>query len=152
MKRIRKKVDYECVSCKEINQDTIHNLQRRKTLECWKCSRKRCVSLMNRKRPKDYFPKKEKHWNWNSDRKASRKFYFYAYKCRKITEETYSKYKKVINPNNYTRTKAGVENGYQLDHKISIKWGFVHGLNPKIVGSLENLQMLPWKDNLLKGK
>ena len=70
---------------------------------------------------------------------------------RKITEENYNKYKEQINPNNHPRTLCGIENGYQLDHRVSIKWGFLHGVNPKVIGNVDNLQMLPWKENLTKG-
>jgi hypothetical protein len=62
-----------------------------------------------------------------------------------------TKYKEVINPNNHPRTKAGIDGGYQLDHRISIKKAFSIGLNPKIVGSLDNLQMLSWSENIRKG-
>lgn len=81
---------------------------------------------------------------WNPNKSA---YAEYAYKVRRITEETYVKHKDIINPDNLPRTLCGVDGGYQLDHKVSIKWGFYHGLNPKIVGGLSNLQMLSWKEN-----
>lgn len=50
----------------------------------------------------------------------------------------------------YKRTLCGVEGGYQLDHIISIKEGFEKNIAPEIIGAPGNLQMLPWRDNLLK--
>lgn len=87
------------------------------------------------------------HHNWNPNKKA---FADYAYKVRRITEENYEKNKDIINPDNFPRTLCGVENGYQLDHKISVKWGYTHGVNPKVIGGTDNLQMLSWNENRQK--
>jgi hypothetical protein len=87
------------------------------------------------------------HHNWNPYKSE---FTAYAYKVRLITEETYRTHKHILNPDDLPRTLCGIENGYQLDHKISIKWGYEHGLNPKIVGGLSNLQMLSWQENRQK--
>lgn len=76
----------------------------------------------------------------------------YRNKVSKLTEQTYMMYKNVINPNNLTRTLAGVENGYHLDHKISCRYGFDNNILPEEISSLKNLQMLPWRDNIVKGK
>lgn len=48
------------------------------------------------------------------------------------------------------RGLAGIEGAYHLDHKISIKYGFENNIPPYIVGSIHNLEMLPWKDNVYK--
>ena len=89
----------------------------------------------------------ENHPRWKPNKSSLAE---YSYKVRRITEENYVKHKDAINPDNYPRTLCGVDGGYQLDHRISMKWAFEHGLNPKIAGSIENLQMLPWKENLSK--
>lgn len=88
-----------------------------------------------------------KHPRWNPNKKA---FTEYAYKVRRITEETYKQNMNLINPDNLPRTLCGIEDGYQLDHKISIKWGFLHGVNPKVIGNISNLQMIPWNENRKK--
>lgn len=87
---------------------------------------------------------KEKHPRFNPNKP---KFQEYAYKVRLITEKTYKENEKIINPLNYTRSLCGTENGYQLDHIISVKFGFDNNIPPEIIGGLENLQMLPWKEN-----
>lgn len=45
------------------------------------------------------------------------------------------------------RGKSGVDGAYQIDHVISIKYGFDNKINPNIIGNIKNLQMLPWKEN-----
>lgn len=86
----------------------------------------------------------EKHPNFNPNKG---KFSEYAYIVRIITEKTYKENIDIINQNGYQRTLCGVEGGYQLDHIISVKQGFDEGIPPEIIGGLENLQMLSWKDN-----
>jgi 5-methylcytosine-specific restriction endonuclease McrA len=75
----------------------------------------------------------------------------YQYEVQKITEENYIKYIDKINPFGYTRTLCGVENGWQLDHKIPIRYGFDNDIEPNIIAAVENLQMLPWVENVKKG-
>jgi hypothetical protein len=48
------------------------------------------------------------------------------------------------------RTLCGIEGGYQLDHIISVNTGFDQNISPEKIGDISNLQIIPWKDNLLK--
>lgn len=48
------------------------------------------------------------------------------------------------------RGKMGVDDAYNLDHKYSIIEGFKNNIDPKIIGHISNLEMLPWKENLVK--
>jgi hypothetical protein len=66
------------------------------------------------------------------------------------TEKTYQKFKKEINPNDLPRGKAGVVGAYQVDHIISVREGFEKGIPVEKISSKENLQMLPWLDNVQK--
>jgi hypothetical protein len=68
-----------------------------------------------------------------------------------LTEKTYKKYCDIINPEQHPRTLAGVEGGFQLDHIISVRFCFDNGITPEQCSAVENLQILPWKTNLLKG-
>lgn len=89
----------------------------------------------------------ENHPRWNpykSEYKA------YAYEVRRITEENYKLYKDIINPSNHPRTLCGVEDGYQLDHVVSIQVGFDLEIEPSEIGALDNLQMLSWEENSAK--
>jgi len=42
------------------------------------------------------------------------------------------------------------KNFYQLDHIYSIAEGFKNNIDPKMIGSIVNIQPLPCKENLLK--
>lgn len=53
-------------------------------------------------------------------------------------------------PNIEKRGRCGVNGAYQLDHRFSIFEGFKLGVDPKIIGCIHNLQMIPWKDNCKK--
>lgn len=41
-------------------------------------------------------------------------------------------------------------NAYHLDHIIPISYGFKQQIDPKIIGNINNLQFLPWRENLIK--
>ena len=45
----------------------------------------------------------------------------------------------------------GEEGAYTLDHIISVKKGFMDNIDPEVIGHLDNLQMLPWEENIAKG-
>lgn len=88
------------------------------------------------------------HPNWNPERREYRR---YLEKVRNLSEANYAEHIDIINPNRHPRTLAGVPGGYQLDHKISAKLGFKNGTKPEEIASVENLQMLPWRENIMKG-
>ena len=48
------------------------------------------------------------------------------------------------------RGLAGVDGAMHLDHKISIKYGFINSIPPYLIGNIHNLEMLPWYDNIYK--
>ena len=75
----------------------------------------------------------------------------YKNKVYKLSEQTYVKYKDKINPNGYPRTLCGVDGGWQLDHIKSVRQCFDEKISPEHASNLNNLTMLPWKENLLKG-
>ncbi len=45
----------------------------------------------------------------------------------------------------------GEEGAYTLDHIVSLKRGFKEGITPEQIGHIDNLQMLPWEENITKG-
>tara|TARA_B110000908_G_C10033386_1_gene348465 strand:- start:73 stop:651 length:579 start_codon:yes stop_codon:yes gene_type:complete len=67
---------------------------------------------------------------------------------RRATEKVYIANLDIINPNSYTRTRCGVEDGYQLDHIVPVKFGFANNIPIEEMSRVENLRMLPWKQNL----
>jgi hypothetical protein len=40
---------------------------------------------------------------------------------------------------------------YQVDHKISIRWGYDNGILEEYIAHPSNLEMVWWKDNIRKG-
>jgi hypothetical protein len=74
----------------------------------------------------------------------------YARQVHGLSQKVYEEHKQIINPNNYPRTLCGVENGWQLDHIIPIKECFEKGLSVEEAARVDNLRMLPWKDNLMR--
>ena len=68
----------------------------------------------------------------------------------RLSQKVYEEYKDQINPNNYPRTKMGVEGGWQLDHIKPVIECFKEGVSIEEASNLNNLRMLPWKDNLLR--
>jgi len=48
------------------------------------------------------------------------------------------------------RGRAGKDDAYHIDHKVSIKYGFENSIPPYIIGNINNLEMLPWYDNIYK--
>jgi hypothetical protein len=77
---------------------------------------------------------------------------FIAYKNRVhfMSNKTYEENKHFLNPHNYPRTLNGVKGGYQLDHKISVKRGFMENIPPDELAKIENLCFIPWEDNRAK--
>jgi hypothetical protein len=64
----------------------------------------------------------------------------------KYTRLTYLKYESEINPACLQRTLCG-KDGFQLDHIISVKRGFMENIPVYVIAHRDNLQMLHWKDN-----
>lgn len=75
----------------------------------------------------------------------------YRNRLANLTEKVYSEFIDEINPNRYTRGLAGQEGAYHLDHIISARFGFDNNIPPEVLAEKENLQMLPWRDNITKG-
>ena len=69
---------------------------------------------------------------------------------RNVSRET-NKQKIELLENHDKRGKCGIEGAYQLDHKFSILEGFKQGIEPEILGSIHNLEFIPWEENISKG-
>ena len=81
------------------------------------------------------------------DTPAYKKYYGRVYR---LTEKVYNDNIDAINPNGYTRGLCGVDGAYQLDHIIPVRFGFDHNIPPEVIADVNNLQFIPWRDNLLK--
>lgn len=92
-----------------------------------------------------------KRWHFsNCGTRDSSPLKSYRRKVQTLTEQNYKIYKHIINPHDYTRTKCGISDGYQLDHIIPVKIGFDTGLSIHEMADVKNLQMLSWKENRIK--
>lgn len=76
----------------------------------------------------------------------------YQKECRKLTEICYKENKNIINPNNYSRGRAGTENSYHLDHIISVEFGYLYNIPSSLIADITNLQLIPWEENCKKNK
>lgn len=72
----------------------------------------------------------------------NKELYYEAVK--RITALNYGKFKNEIDPYNLRG------NGYHLDHKFSIIRGFIEGIDPEIIGSKENLEIITDSENCIK--
>jgi hypothetical protein len=81
----------------------------------------------------------------NNNRKE---FDEYRRQINNLTEKNYKKFKNIINPNNLKRGR----NKYHLDHKYSVYDGFINKIEPEIIASVNNLQMMLECDNISKHK
>lgn len=61
------------------------------------------------------------------------------------TEKSYATHKHLIDPNSLRSAE------YHLDHKYSIFHGFREGIDPEIIGSYHNLELLSGTANMSKG-
>ncbi len=72
----------------------------------------------------------------------------YSDLVRRLTEDTYSKYRRSINPGDKQRGNG--DDDYHLDHILSVRECYDRGILPMLCANPENLQFLPPKDNMSK--
>lgn len=68
----------------------------------------------------------------------------------RLSNQIYNENKNKINPHNHKRTLMGVEGGWQLDHVKPVYECFKDGVSIEEAADINNLRMLPWKDNLMR--
>lgn len=74
----------------------------------------------------------------------------YTRKVRGLSEATYHQHIDVLNPKRLPRKRGN--QGYHLDHIVSIVECFRQGWSPEKAAALDNLQLLEARDNLSKGR
>jgi len=74
----------------------------------------------------------------------------YKNAVHKLSEKIYVDNIETINPDKHPRTLCGVDGGWQLDHIKTVRECFDAGTTPEEASKLENLRMLPWKENLMR--
>lgn len=146
-----KEVNCECDFCKK-NFMRSYQLVRRSydkigLILCYQCSRKRIGKTMNRKNIDEATRKRtgSKHPRFNTNKDSLKE---YAYKVRETTKKQPL---FLLENGDKPITRCGVSGGFQLDHMMSIKDGFENGIPPEFIGSIVNLQIIPWEENRKKG-
>lgn len=88
-------------------------------------------------------------WSKNPDLSNYRK---YVNRVHRLTRVVYEKHHDIINPEGHPRTRCGVDNGWQLDHIMSIHEAYKLQWPAEKAAALENLRMLPWRENLARNR
>jgi len=88
----------------------------------------------------------DRHVEWL---KTATEWQLYKYEVNLETNKSFRQYKHIIDPNNLPR--GSIDGGYHLDHIISKRYCFDNDIPVELCGSYQNLQMLPWKENISKG-
>lgn len=88
------------------------------------------------------------HPRWNSNKEGYKK-----YKAE-VSQYTTLYFKKELEKLKEGKLMGlcGVEGAHQVDHLISIKYGFDNNIHPSIIGHICNLSIKPWKENRKKDK
>lgn len=126
---------------------------------------KKCPQIskacMGRKASSGSFDKGNVPWNkglkktesleiLSRDDPAYTNFQKYRNRVAVRTRKTYEEHKTEINPKNLSRGRAGTVDAYHLDHIVSVRKGFETGLPAEAIADKRNLQMIPWRDNIIK--
>lgn len=91
-------------------------------------------------------PLGDKHPNWNPNKSEYSDYKSLVYMETRKHQHIFEQW------DNYElRGLCGVSGAYQLDHIIPIKYGFDNNICSSIIGELNNLQLIPWKQNRTKG-
>ncbi len=80
------------------------------------------------------------------------KYKRYAGTVHSLSNDTYQENINIINPNRHPRTLCGVQGGWQLDHIMTVKECFENNVLAEDAAKLENLRMLPWRENLRRNR
>ena len=89
----------------------------------------------------------ELHPRWNPNKSEFQKYSSRVHWLTRKKKEIWSKWENADKIG-----LCGKKNGYQLDHKVSIKYGFDNHIVPELIASIENLQIVSWQSNRQKHK
>lgn len=105
-----------------------------------------CNTLRKRKQFQEYGRQKSAKYA-----ETATEWSLYYSQVSQITKKNLQDYNHIINPDSLPIGKAGVEGAHQTDHIVSVRWCFDNNVPAEMCGHLDNLQTLPWYDNLTKG-
>lgn len=134
----------QCIQC-EVSFYVTKSIETREH-----CSRE-CANKTKSERQKGQkLPWLEESYSRNRGSKLDPGYKRFKQQVYSLTEKTYVNNIDILNPQGLPRTLCGVEGGYQLDHKKPIKECYIEGMTVEETSSIDNLELIPWKDNLLK--
>jgi NUMOD3 motif len=147
-------IEKECPQCKKNWIAELYRERNKKFCSsvCYFQSRKGHTINVGRKASNETKEKMSKTRKGRIINPDIKEFKRYKGRVHRLSSKNYIENIHIINPNNYPRTRCGIEGGYQLDHIMSVKKCFDNGISEEDASRLENLQLLPWKDNLNKGE
>ena len=79
-------------------------------------------------------------------------FVRYKNKVHRLSHKIYEQFKDELNPQKLLIARCGVKNGYQIDHIITVRFGFDNHISEEEISKKENLRIIPWRDNLGRNK
>jgi hypothetical protein len=66
------------------------------------------------------------------------------------SRKTYNQNTTLLNPNGLLLGRCGILGAHQIDHKVPVSVGYQLKIPVTVMSIVENLQLMPWKDNLNK--
>ena len=87
-----------------------------------------------------------KNWEEYVEKYPKKQFY-----KREVWKYTYGNDLSILE-NFDKRGRCGVDGAYQIDHIMSINYGWENKVPPQEIGHIRNLKMIPWQENRKKGK
>jgi len=82
------------------------------------------------------------HWIPDSQKSKWQLYRHKVFRCTYV-----SAIKKFTKEELKKRKSSGKENGFHIDHKFSVLEGFNQSIDPVIIGSQCNIELIPWQDN-----
>ena len=144
------KIKMSCKVCKKLVDVVPCNFNTFKY--CSKKCKFQCEDYINTLRSMDKSYMQTDQYRQSKRKPDTPEYRKYRNRVATLTKRTYNQYKDTINPEEYTRSIAGVVGGYHLDHIVSCREGFESSMTPEQISDVSNLQMLPWRDNVVKGR
>ena len=142
-----KKLNCICDECGSKFERQFQILMKRDIHLCYSCakkdaSRKSGLKTKNTNRP---HVSGENHPRWKTDKDKLAEYKARVYSETRKHKPIWSKWE-----NADKLGMCGKKGAYQLDHKVSIRYGFDNHIPPHIIGGIKNLEIITWENNRQK--
>ena len=143
-KNSNKAIIVHCDECGSSFERSLQMLNRQPDHKCYSCARKKVGSKNKGNQWGNVFKPGEEHPRWNPNKDKYEKYRSEVVRITRQQDLT------ILENYDKPRGLCGVEGAYQLDHIISIKYGFDNNISPDIIGNVNNLQFITWQENRAK--